>query len=193
MDSSSAWGDLDGDHVVDTHAVDVNGDGHFDVQYTDTNHDAVADVMLVDTNGDGVADAQAFSDEAGGGVVLVDHNADGVADVAYTVGPFDTGTDSAYQDSSGPFPVDSGLTGDTAAVVGSVNAQMSDAGLIYHDAMNPGSVDPHAVDAAVQRSDNAAQNAGQMAGYTYQQQVSNDIHQGDLQRQYADEVHQESR
>jgi hypothetical protein len=49
MDSNSAWVDLDGDHVVDTRAVDVNGDGH--------------------------VDGQAFSDEAGG-VVVVDHNAD---------------------------------------------------------------------------------------------------------------------
>ncbi|HTJ38867.1 MAG TPA: hypothetical protein VL738_37025 [Dactylosporangium sp.] len=196
MDSYSAFGDLDGDHVVDTQAVDVNGDGHFDVQYTDTNHDSVADVMLVDTTGDGIADVQVFSDQHGGGVVMEDYNADGVADVAYTVGPFDTGgyspqVETGYAD-AGPFPADTGLTGDTAAVLNSVNSQMSDASVIYHDAMNPGSVDPNEVDAAMQRADNAAQNAQQLQGYTYQQQVSNDIHQGDLDRQYSEQAHQQA-
>jgi hypothetical protein len=69
---------------------------------------------------------------------------------------------------------------------------MSDASVIYHDAMNPGSVDPNEVDAAMQRADNAAQNAQQLQGYTYQQQVSNDIHQGDLDRQYSEQAHQQA-
>jgi hypothetical protein len=194
MDSYSVFGDLDGDHVVDTQAVDVDGDGHFDVQYTDTNHDAVADVILVDTDGDGLADVQAFSDGAGGGVVMEDHNADGIVDVAYTVGPFPQAGQAEYSDvpaDAGPFPVDtaSGIGGDTGAVVDSVNAQLHDAGTIYRDAMHPGSVDRHEVDAATQRSDNAARNAESTAGYTYQQQVGNDIHQGDLDRQYSADAH----
>ncbi|GAA2335578.1 hypothetical protein [Dactylosporangium salmoneum] len=208
MDSFSAWGDLDGDHVVDTQVVDVNGDGHFDVQYTDTNHDGVADVMLVDHNHDGVADVAVFSDEHGSALVMEDHNHDGVADSVYTVGPFGSGHgDTAAADgpfptagtaTAGPFPtggtetVAAGPypTGDTGAVLDSVNSSMHDAGLIYRDAMHPGSVDQHDVDAAVQRGENAARNAQTMQGYTYQQQVSNDIHRGDLDRQYSEEAHQ---
>ncbi|MEV6932830.1 hypothetical protein AB0M46_51220 [Dactylosporangium sp. NPDC051485] len=207
MDSHTAWGDLDGDHVVDTQFVDVHGDGHFDVQYTDTNHDGVADVMLVDHNHDGVADVAVFSDEHGSGLVLVDRNGDGVADAVYTVGPFGSGHgDTAAAGSpytttataaAGPFPtggtetVAAGPfpTGDTAAVLNNVNSSMHDAGLIYRDAMHPGSVDQHDVDAAMQRTENAARNAQSLQGHTYQQQVSNDIHRGDLNRQYSEEAH----
>ncbi|WP_238005344.1 hypothetical protein KZZ52_17550 [Dactylosporangium sp. AC04546] len=194
---SSVWGDLDGDRIVDSQLIDVDGDGHIDVQFTDTNHDGVADVALIDHNRDGVADVQVFSDQAGGGLVMEDHNADGVADRIYEVGPFDVGaagpSSSSYDSypatdtvAAGPFPVG----GDTAAVLNNVNSQMADAGLIYRDAMNPGSVDQDQVEGAMERSHNAARNAETMAGYTYQQKISNDIHQGDLDRAYQEQSSQ---
>ncbi|WP_432994670.1 hypothetical protein [Dactylosporangium sp. CA-233914] len=211
MDDHSAFGDLDGDHVVDTQAFDVNGDGHFDVQYTDTNHDGFADVMLVDTNGDGLADVQYMdlNHDGHADVMYVDGNADGLADQAYTAaGPFDTGhadASGSYPQtqavSSGPFPTDGGyggnagylgLTGDNAAVASSVNSLMHDAGTIYHEALNPGSQDPGEVQAATEHASNAARNAQSMQGYTYQRQVSNDIHQGDLDRQASEQAHQQA-
>jgi hypothetical protein len=188
MDSFSALGDLDGDHVVDTVAVDVDGDGRFDVQYTDTNHDAVADVIFVDADGDGLADQVYTLGPVDPGQVH------GPFDTGPAQGPFDAGPAGSYAAApatgavaGGPFP-----GGDTGAVLGNLNDRMADAGLIIRDAKDPGSVDQGELDAATERSANAARNGQAMQGHIYQQDVSNDIHQGDLDRQYTQQAHQDA-
>ncbi|MFD0744406.1 hypothetical protein ACFQ1L_23270 [Phytohabitans flavus] len=196
------WNDLDGDGIIDTQLVDVDGDGQTDLQYTDTNVDGAPDLMMTDYDADGVADVQAFRDSAGVDHVAVDVDSDGLADQVFSSGPFPVevsapvGTGDApifdvpatTLPDAGPSATTYGLTGDTAAIADSVNASMADAGTIYDSVVDPGSVSDAEVDAAMERADNAAQNSRLLEGDIYQREVSNDIYQGNLDRQYSEEA-----
>ncbi|GIE30556.1 hypothetical protein Ait01nite_036010 [Actinoplanes italicus] len=200
------WSDTDGDGIIDSQLVDADGDGQTDLQITDANLDGTADKLLMDHTGDGIADLLSERDAFGIEHVTVDADGDTLADAEFTDGPFPADPPPAEEalfvvddappvfDTAAPTvaPVPAGLTGDTAALVGSINSQMADAGLIYDSAMNPGSVSGTDVNAAMERADNAARNAQSLAGYTYEDQVSNEIYKHDLEQQYLETAHTEA-
>lgn len=204
----SDWIDTNDDGVADSGIIDVNGDGATDLQYTDLNGDGVAEVLLVDVNADGATDYQVTDLGGGVGDVLVDSDADGVADGEYLVAPFPTYPTADYLTASAPIfdPATTGAawtdpaagatgpfaSSETASLVSSINAQMADASTVYHSALDPNSVSADDLSAAEQRISNSARNAQSMAGYTYQQEVSNSVYQGDLQRQWADTASEEA-
>ena len=116
----------------------------------------------MDHTGDGIADLQAERDAFGIEHVTVDTDGDTLADAEFTDGPFPADPPAEEEalfvvddappvfDTAAPTvaPVPAGLTGDTAALVGGINSQMADAGLIHDSAMNPGSVSDTDVNAA---------------------------------------------
>jgi hypothetical protein len=206
------WSDTDGDGIIDSQLVDADGDGQTDLQFTDSDLDGTADTLLMDHTGDGTADLQSERDASGIEHVAVDTDGDTLADAEFTDGPFPAEPPAT---SEALFVVDAepvreappvfeapvfeappaappGLTGDTAALVGSINSQMADAGSIYRSAMDPGSVPDDEVNAAMERADNAARNAQVLAGYTYEDQVSNEVYQHDLSQEYTEAAHTEA-
>jgi hypothetical protein len=202
------WSDTDGDGIIDSQLVDADGDGQTDLQFTDSDLDGTADTLLMDHTGDGTADLQSERDASGTEHVTVDSDGDTLADAEFTGGPFPAEpaapSEALFVVDEEPEPVveapvfeappaaPPGLTGDTAALVGSINSQMADAGSIYRSAMDPGSVPDDAVNAAMERADNAARNAQVLAGYTYEDQVSNEVYQHDLSQEYTEAAHTEA-
>lgn len=82
-------------------------------------------------------------------------------------------------------PLDAG----TRAVFDMTNQALADAGAIYRDAMDPGSVPAADVAAASERIDNAAAHSAAMQGETYRQEIANDIAHDEFVRQTLEEAH----
>lgn len=165
--------DTDGDGYVDSVVYDTDADGYVDTAVYDTNADGASDVVVFDTDGDGVADSG-----------FADTDYDGTADTSLG-GTSSTTTDSSAATTSGDLY---DVPSDTQAVMDMTSSGLSDASTIYQDAIDPGSVPSDEVDAATERAYDSAQNATAMEGYTYQQEVSNDIRSDELTQQTISEA-----
>lgn len=200
--AESVLTDVDGDLVADSIASDLDGDGIADIEQVDTDGDGWADVIFVDAGTDGVADVaivdsdyDTHADTVVGLTDGVEPDEVGEPDTADERDPATGAHDSLY----GAYTVDESataaevdytpeLSSGTQAVLDMVNGQMSDAGTIYRDAMDPGSESAEDVAAANERIDNAAQNSRAMEGYIYQQEIANDIRASELDRHAVDEA-----
>jgi hypothetical protein len=188
--------DLDGDGLLDYGEFDTDGDGWSDVVMADTGGDGVADVAVVDADSDGYADAvvTAVTPDPVYVVTPAVHH-EPAYDPGYvaTAAPVAPAYDPIYPDAGTDlYPVAGDLAGfpatglpvssGTQAVLDMVNGGMSDAGTLYRDAMDPGSVSADEVAAATERADNAAQNSAMLQGEIHYNTVSNEIHEQELTR-----------
>ncbi|MGQ0778213.1 MAG: hypothetical protein ACT4NY_28025 [Pseudonocardiales bacterium] len=154
--------DLDGDGLADIGEFDTDADGYSDVLAIDTGRDGVADIAFVDSDYDGYADTVVTADDS---AVVTTNSSGDIYDVPN------------YDAPSG-----------TQAVIDMVNSGMKDAGTIYRDAADPGSVSAEEIAAASERIDNAAQHSRALEGSIYQQEVANEIRSDELTRQTVEEA-----
>ncbi|GAA4567533.1 hypothetical protein [Planotetraspora kaengkrachanensis] len=83
-------------------------------------------------------------------------------------------------------PVGGGMGG----FLDNLNSQMADAGTVYRSALDPSSVSDDELASAEERIDNAARNSSVLEGYTYQDQVYNDVIQHDREVQWSNQAHE---
>jgi hypothetical protein len=131
--------------ATDHHVVDLDGDG-------------TEDSVLFDTNGNGTIDGQYSVGADGVGHLLLDANEDGLADYADAYYPQAAAAAPVFDATAVP------LSGDTQALMQSINTSMGHAGTNFHEALDPGSQSPADLAAAQQHTSNLAGNLGWMQG-----------------------------
>lgn len=191
--ADSVLSDLDGDGLADIGEFDTDADGYSDVLGIDTGRDGVADVAFVDGNYDGSADTVSTADDSAEPTEDDEDTEAGTGGDLYAVADSDeeTADSSADIDNVPSYDVPSyDVPSGTQAVLDMVNSATKDAGTLYRDAMDPGSVSADEVAAANERIDNAAQNSRALEGHIYQQEVTNDIRSDELARQTSEEAHE---
>jgi hypothetical protein len=178
----------------DPFTLDWDGDGISDIQFVDLSGDGLVDAVMFDldttlpTSFDATApwpepvdDVVAPVDMAATAWDVVSN--DVVATDPGAAGPFPVATDPFA-----PIPMSSG----TAAVLDSVNQLTGDATLLYHDAMDPGSVDPAEVDAALQRADNLESWSTYWEGQNAADEIRNDVNEWDQQHRWEDQAREDA-
>jgi hypothetical protein len=128
-----------------------------DFEIADLDGDGTEESVLLDTNSNGIVDARYSSGADGVGNLLLDTDEDGLADHAEIYYPQAA---AAPVFDAGAVPV----SGDTRALMDSINTGMGHVATNYHEALDPGSQSAGDLAAAQQHAGNVAGNLGWMQG-----------------------------
>lgn len=137
----------------------MDADADYDI--VDLDGDGTEESVLFDTDGNGNVDGRYSAGADGVGHLLLDTDEDGLADYGEVYYP-----EAAAAPAAAPV-FDAGavpLSGDTRALMASINTSMGHAGTNLHESLDPGSQSAAAMDAAERHVGNIDGNLGWMQG-----------------------------